>query len=444
MRKTSKLAVCLLLLISTASILFLWRIVATQAVQVESNDSGDGGSAARFDLKMTELLTQGVAGNANSLKTIVMRCDEQLNQDNFCNLASAWKGTAIVIQSSLLFRKGNWQVGLEKWNEGFKLIEDADVKDASPLVKKRVASTCLGTWRFEQDEERKKAIAVRGLAALESFHDPGSDFWNRQPLESRKKWLSNAVAAAHATEESTVAESLLDSLGKLAPGSKEFRLAKDVLSGKTMANVIKPRFDVLVREDFFEGIFNDDQDAFTRAMKLCTDKLRQDANNYEAMVWLGSGRLHESVALKDDGHVNDSKSKWQEGLQLMHRACASAPDDINVLIPRAATLIGIGRIAELSESERTALIHLAVYDYEKTLELQKGYFENLSAHARGELLFGLADGWHQLSNKSKANKYFQRVIETVPDGEQAKLSKMFLTGKIDETVLANRNCAGCH
>ncbi len=60
------------------------------------------------------------------------------------------------------------------------------------------------------------------------------------------------------------------------------------------------------------------------------------------------------------------------------------------------------------------------------------------------MLLGLADGWHQLDNKKKAAKYFDQVIETAPDSEQAELSKLFLRGAIDGIVLANRSCAGCH
>ncbi len=93
------------------------------------------------------------------------------------------------------------------------------------------------------------------------------------------------------------------------------------------------------------------------------------------MVWLGSGRLFESGLAEKRGDQDEARKRWDEGLILMHEACAAAPDNVAVLIPRAATLLKIGRVAPIVKKDRLGLIHLAVYDYERTLELQKKLFQ---------------------------------------------------------------------
>ena len=70
---------------------------------------------------------------------------------------------------------------------------------------------------------------------------------------------------------------------------------------------------------------------------------------------------------------------------------ALAPDRVGVRIPRGATLLESTRFMPAAQAE--PLLRLAVGDFERVLDLQTAVFSSLGGHAKGEQLFGLADGY---------------------------------------------------
>lgn len=199
------------------------------------------------------------------------------------------------------------------------------------------------------------------------------------------------------------------------------------------------RFDYLVRADFFAG-FAGDKESLDRAMKLCEQTLAKNPKHAEAMVWHGGGLLFQSGQLFQKGDMQKGMELWNRGLKEMDQAVELEPNNIGVLIPRGATLIPVSRFIPPDQSK--ALLQKGVNDYEKVLEIQKAYFANLSGHARGELLFGLAEGWQRLGNAEKGRAYFQRIVNEAAGSERQKQARVFLeTG----TLPANsQSCAGCH
>ncbi len=125
----------------------------------------------------------------------------------------------------------------------------------------------------------------------------------------------------------------------------------------------------------------------------------------------------------------------------MDEAVALEPDNVGVLIPRGATLLPASRFVR-SPDESKALLQKGVNDYERVLEIQKAYFASLSGHARGELLFGLAEGWQRLGNAEKSRGYFQRIVNEAQGSERQKQAKAFLdTGTLPAST---QSCTGCH
>lgn len=75
--------------------------------------------------------------------------------------------------------------------------------------------------------------------------------------------------------------------------------------------------------------------------------------------------------------------------------------------------------------------------------LQKSYFARLSGHARGELLFGLAEGWARLGDSEKARAYFQRMVSECKDsGRQPQAAAWLEKGTLAGTD--PMSCTGCH
>lgn len=90
------------------------------------------------------------------------------------------------------------------------------------------------------------------------------------------------------------------------------------------------------------------------------------------------------------------------------------------------------------------MLATGVGDYEKTLEIQQPYFKDLSAHARGELLLGLADGWNRPGNTEKAKGYFERMAAELGGSVYERKAKAWLSGASEAKAPDFYNCTGCH
>jgi len=200
------------------------------------------------------------------------------------------------------------------------------------------------------------------------------------------------------------------------------------------------RFDFLVREDFFSG-FAGNGVALERGMKTCEAILAKNPGNAEALVWHGCGLSFISGQLFQKGDFAKGMELFERGVKEMQDAVALEPDNVGVLIPRGATLLTATRAMPPGANTRKLLAQ-GLSDYEKTDELQKSYFDTLSGHARGELLFGLAEGYLRAGNEAKAREYFARLAAIGPgSGHEATANAWLATGKLDPKGVT---CTGCH
>jgi hypothetical protein len=200
------------------------------------------------------------------------------------------------------------------------------------------------------------------------------------------------------------------------------------------------RFDFAVRADFFAG-FQGDRARFDRAMIRCEEELAKNPNHAEALVWRGSGLMSLSGSAFQGGDVQKGMELWQRGVADMNRAVSLAPDEVAVRIPRGATLFEASRHAPPAQG--APLLTLALEDYEHALRLQEksGYFQQLSSHAKGELLFGLAEGWARAGDQQKARNYFTRLTEDAASSGRVIYAKAWLEG---QPPASPGTCTGCH
>jgi tetratricopeptide (TPR) repeat protein len=198
------------------------------------------------------------------------------------------------------------------------------------------------------------------------------------------------------------------------------------------------RFDFEVRADFFAGLSGDVK-RFERAMARCEEVLAQNPNHAEALVWHGSGLLFRAGMLFSKGDTAQGMELWGKGLGEMNRAVALEPDNVGVRIPRGASLFETTRF--VPDPQQMPRLKLALDDYEHVLKLQESYFAKLSDHAKGELLFGLADGWARAGDKQKAQAYFTRLTQDATKSGRVEYAKAWLEG----TPPADPGrCVGCH
>jgi tetratricopeptide (TPR) repeat protein len=200
------------------------------------------------------------------------------------------------------------------------------------------------------------------------------------------------------------------------------------------------RFDLKVRNDFFVG-FAGDKDALARGMKACDEVLAADPKNAEAMVWHGSGVLAEAQGLFASGEMEKAFPVWMRGLAEMQAAVDLAPDNVAVRIPRGAVLLTASHYIPDPGIARP-LIADGVADYQRAYDVQKEYFATLGSHPRGELLFGLAEGYSRLGEQEKAAAYFDEIVRTLPQTAYAKRAAAWKESK--SLPVEQTGCVGCH
>jgi len=199
------------------------------------------------------------------------------------------------------------------------------------------------------------------------------------------------------------------------------------------------RFDLKVRQEFFAG-FAGDRAALDRGMKACEDTLAASPNHPEAMVWHGGGLAYRAGQSFQAGDQAKGMDLWTRGLAEMHKAVELAPDDVAVRIPRGATLLAMSHFVPPSMAD--PLLRDGMSDYERTYELQKSNFQTLGSHPRGELLFGMAEGYARLGDSAKATAFFEKIRADLPASVYAKRADVWLETK--KLAPEQTQCVGCH
>lgn len=200
------------------------------------------------------------------------------------------------------------------------------------------------------------------------------------------------------------------------------------------------RFDLIVRNDFFAG-FGGDVARLQKGMDACERVLAENPKHAEALVWHGSGLTFKAGIAFQTGDMKTGGELWARGMKEMDDAVEIAPNNVGVLIPRGALLLQATQ--NMPPQMARPLILKALGDYEKVLSIQEPIFATLGDHPKGELLFGLAEGYSRLDQPEKARLYFDRLMKDAPGSGQAPKATQWLT---DGTLPkgAGLTCVGCH
>jgi hypothetical protein len=200
------------------------------------------------------------------------------------------------------------------------------------------------------------------------------------------------------------------------------------------------RIDEKIRNDFFAG-FTGDQAALERAMRVSGEAIALDPNgSAEALAWHGGGLLVLAGQKFQQGDFAAGGELWGKASAEMEKAGVLEPDNPAVLVPRASVWFAASRTAPPQMSK--PILTKAIADYEHVYELQKTYFDTLSTHMRGELLFGLADGNARNGNDAKARIYFAKLAEIGPATGHLEQAKLYLRG--EKYTVGSVSCHGCH
>jgi hypothetical protein len=128
--------------------------------------------------------------------------------------------------------------------------------------------------------------------------------------------------------------------------------------------VAQDRFDLIVRDDFFAGMFGDTA-RLDKGMRYTEEVLRRNPRHAQALVWHGGGLVTRAGNAWTAGNDALGRRLWKQGTAEMDRARALAPKDIGVKIGRSALLIGMAQAGwDPTDRRARALLQSAVEDYE--------------------------------------------------------------------------------
>lgn len=213
-----------------------------------------------------------------------------------------------------------------------------------------------------------------------------------------------------------------------------------ILAGSIMA---QQRFDALKARDLQAG-FGGNAEQFNQLMEVIEEALAANPRNARAMVSHGIGVLRRSGDAAQQGDLAKSAKMYQAGLDEMEAALQFATDETIVRIPRGSTFIAASRF--MPPQMAKPLVEKGVADYERVLELQERdqTFTKRSAHQRGELLTGLADGWSRMGDSVKARSYFERIVSELGGTVYEKRAQAWLGNKAESKSPSFFSCTGCH
>lgn len=199
------------------------------------------------------------------------------------------------------------------------------------------------------------------------------------------------------------------------------------------------RFDLEVREDIFAG-FSGDEKALQRGLATCEKTLEQNPKHPEALVWRGAVRVFLSGQAFQKNDQTRGFELWNSGLKDLDDAVEIAPNNVAVLIPRAAVLLPAARSAPPIMGK--PLLLKVRGDFERIYERQKGSLDELGEHPRGELRMGLADVYRALGQREKSTEQLEAVLKELPDSPYAERAQAWLDAEPQQRLA--HNCIGCH
>jgi hypothetical protein len=176
-------------------------------------------------------------------------------------------------------------------------------------------------------------------------------------------------------------------------------------------------------------------------MKTCEEAIAADATNAPALVWHGAGLMVRSGIAFRKGDTPAGLELRTKGLREMTDAIAMKPDDVQVLIPRAAILVATARFAPAPQAQEMARV--AAGDYERVLTVEQTYFTTLGTHARGELLGGLATAYRLAGNTEKTTGYLRRISSELPGTVYDSKAQTWLRD-LSAVRQDDHFCLGCH
>jgi tetratricopeptide (TPR) repeat protein len=220
---------------------------------------------------------------------------------------------------------------------------------------------------------------------------------------------------------------------------RSFGLAILTAAGVAAASLAQERFDYQARDDMFRA-FGGNEAALKNALAMIEEKLSENPDHAEALVWRGAARYWQAGRAFGAGDTAGARTLAAAGVADMDRAIDLEPGNVGVLVPRAAVLLVAAR-NQRDPARVRDLAARAAADFEAALAIRQPAFQQLGQHNRGEYLSGLAESWALAGDADKAESYLRRILAELPNSPYAERATAKLGDWNDRRPL---NCQSCH
>lgn len=180
-------------------------------------------------------------------------------------------------------------------------------------------------------------------------------------------------------------------------------------------------FIVKYRKEYF-AVFQGDFKRFRAAHAEIKAMVEKNPKDARAMVWFGNGQMVEAgLALLSD--KKKALEFWKESSKTLDKAVALTPEDPNIYMMRAATLIIAGEKFPTEFIDKTVWTRLRD-DCEKFIKfIGPDRIPRTSIHLRGEAYGCLGVAQSKLGEREKAKRAFEMVIKLNPGTDYEKRAK---------------------
>jgi len=201
-------------------------------------------------------------------------------------------------------------------------------------------------------------------------------------------------------------------------------------------------FYTWVREDLFAGWMADEMTRFERSMQKTQEYLKEDANNMDAVNWLGAGTVFRAVRAFEAGDEAKGDQLFRDAMAMMDKAAAAEPNNPGIRATAGGTLMFFA--AKLPDRHYQNAVAKARAHDASLYKAQEPMLDKFPLHLKGEALAGVAETEFRAGNRDTAIAYLQKIVSGMPNTRYAQIADAWVKSPESVTKKDRLVCQSCH
>jgi len=201
-------------------------------------------------------------------------------------------------------------------------------------------------------------------------------------------------------------------------------------------------FYTWVREDTFAGWMADDMTRFERSMQKTQESLNENADDMDAVNWLGAGAVFRAVRAFEAGDAAKGDQLFRDAMAMMDKAAAAQPNNPGIRATAGGTLMFFA--SKLPERHYKGAVEKAREHYAALYKAQEPMLDKFPLHLKGEALAGIAETEFRVGSRDAAMAYLQKIVSGMPNTRYAQIADAWVKSPESVTKKDRLVCQSCH